>query len=309
VTIAEGVLLVDKPAGPTSHDVVALARKAFGIRRVGHTGTLDPFATGLLLLCVGRATRLAELFHLLSKRYVARVHLGLETDTLDPTGEITGRSDTWRGVDRSSVVNALQALQGDVLQEPPVFSAKKRKGERAHRMARDGRVPRLEPVRVRVHGLRLVSLDLPFLELEAEVGTGTYVRALARDLGRILGCGAHLATLRRTAIGPFDVDRALEADRLREQAAGGDEPFPAGAWLPPVGALSWLPRRHLDGEEAARVAHGSAVPLGRVEIPAAVQGVEDPETLPIALLGEGELIAVARREGEILRPTKVLRAA
>lgn len=307
-----GVVLVDKPEGPTSHDVVAEARRALGERRIGHTGTLDPFASGLLVLCVGRATRLVEYFHRLDKGYRARVRLGVETETHDREGEVVRESDAWRSLDDERIRSALASLTGSVLQRPPAFSAKRVGGERAHRAARAGRELVLEPVRVRVHALELVELDLPRVEIEARVGTGTYLRALARDLGRAFGCGGHLEALRRTRIGPFAVEEALAPDELGSAA----EPREAGArhraWIEPADALVWLPSRLLDDAEARAVAHGSVVAEGEIEPPrwsgpAEPEDEEGPETgnAPVALLHAGRLAAVAERRDGRLQPRKV----
>lgn len=303
-----GVLLVDKPEGPTSHDVVQAARRALGERRVGHTGTLDPFASGLLVLCVGRATRLAEYFHSLDKEYRALVRLGVETDTLDPEGAVVAESDAWRDLDAERVAGALDTLTGSVLQRPPAYSAKRVDGERAHRAARKGRDVELEPVRVEVHELEAVSIEIPEVEIRARVGTGTYVRALARDLGRALGCGAHLTRLRRTRTGPFEVGRAVDAAAL-DRADAPVGPGELGeAWYRPAGALAWLPTRELDGEEAAAVGHGSSVERGRIEAPRWV-GSDGAASEPVVLLHDGRLVAVAEPRDGRLQPRKVFARA
>lgn len=306
-----GVLLVDKPAGPTSHDVVERARRHLDERRIGHTGTLDPFATGLLVLCVGSATRLVEYFHLLPKRYRATLRLGVETATHDPEGEpVEGRGDaSWRRLDREEVEQAVVTLTGRIRQVPPAFSAKRLEGRRAHEAARAGEQVELEPVDVTVHELTVVGMELPELRLEALVSTGTYVRALARDLGRELGCGAHLTTLRRTAVGPFQVDAALPADELTEE---GGVPGPP-AWLDPAQALSFLPRAELNAEEGRRVAHGQRVAVRSVEGPglptSLLSGPEEGQELPVALVHGRELVAVAERDGGELQPRKVFSRA
>lgn len=308
-----GILLVDKPVGPTSHDVVARARRALAERRIGHAGTLDPFATGLLLLCVGPATRLAEYFHLLPKRYEAELRLGVETETHDPEGRPTRTSEGWREVTEARLHRALAAHTGPLEQRPPAFSAKRVGGRRAYEAARRGRRPDLEPVSVRVEALELRAFEPPTVRIEACVSAGTYVRALARDLGRQLGCFAHLTALRRTAVGPFEAVDALRADRLGEDGAG---PLEAGAgrwWLSPAEALRWLPHRDLEGREAARVRAGGRIRAGRVAAPTAGPvpgtGVDartaDEGPLPVVLLEKGRLLAMAVREGGELQPRKV----
>jgi tRNA pseudouridine55 synthase len=225
---ADFVLPVDKPEGPTSHDVVAAARKALSERRIGHTGTLDPFASGLLLLCVGRATRLAEYFSGLDKEYEAEARLGIATDTLDRDGNVVAVSERWSEVTEEGLEAALGALRGDIEQVPPQFSAKKVEGERAYKSARDGRRVELPPVPVTVRELTLTGVDLPFVRFRVRCSSGTYVRALARDLGAGLGVGAHLTALRRTAVGPRSVEGALRLDDL------GDSALVAGAAVRPL---------------------------------------------------------------------------
>lgn len=294
-----GILLVDKPAGPTSHDVVERARSLFGTRSVGHAGTLDPFATGLLLLCAGRATRLVEYLHLLDKSYRAVLRLGRETDTHDPEGEVVASSETWREVTGGDLERALAAHTGRVRQRPPVYSAKKVDGRRAHRAARAGEEVELPEEEVRIERLELLGVDPPHVRLRAEVGTGTYLRALARDLGRELGCGAHLEELRRTSVGPFDVERAAPAEALEEGRV------PASSWLSPAGALAWLPSRRLDATEHRRVGHGSRVPEGKLEPPSLPGGPDGERGLPVVLVHEGRLVAVAERLDGQLQPRKV----
>lgn len=294
-----GVLLADKPAGPTSHDVVQRVRSLLETRSVGHAGTLDPFATGLLILCAGSATRLVEYLHLLDKRYEALLRLGRETDTHDRDGETASTSEAWREVTAGRLERALDSFTGRVRQRPPAFSAKKVDGRRAHRAARAGEEVELPEEEVRVERLELLAWDPPDARIRAEVGTGTYVRALARDLGRELGCGAHLRGLRRTAVGPFEVGDAAPPSALE-----GDM-VPTSAWLAPAEALAWLPSRHLGAEEARRVGHGSRVPEGRIDAPAIDGGAEDPGGLPVALVREGRLVAVAERIDGELQPRKV----
>jgi tRNA pseudouridine55 synthase len=209
----DGVLVVDKPAGPTSHDVVAQARRALQERRIGHTGTLDPFATGVLALCVGKATRLVRFLAGGEKSYRATVRLGFATSTDDLTGEPLAPP---RGVAlaRETVLRALADLVGEFDQVPPAFSAKHVGGRRAYELARRGEsVPRAA-VRVAVHALDLVGFEGDRIELELRCSPGTYVRAVARDLGEALGTGGHLTALRRTRSGEFDLGRAVTMQTL-----------------------------------------------------------------------------------------------
>jgi tRNA pseudouridine55 synthase len=284
------VLLVDKPEGPTSHDVVRVARRALGVRRVGHTGTLDPFASGLLLLCVGPATRLVEYFHLLSKVYSATAILGVETDSEDRTGRVTERSDAWAGVTREDVDRVADTLRGPQSQVPPAFSAKKVAGRRAYEAARAGETLELEPRSVHVHSLEVVDVRPREVDLVVEVSTGTYVRSLARDLGKRLGCGAHLAALRRLAIGPFPVTDAASLADLERGI------LPGSASRTAAGSVSWLPVRNLSPSEVAGVEQGRPIP--------GAGSTGDPH-LPVAMVSGERLVAVGRRDEEFLRPEKV----
>ena len=290
-----GVLLVDKPAGPTSHDVVERVRRELGTHRVGHTGTLDPLATGLLLLCVGPATRLVEFLTKLPKRYLAGVRLGESTTTDDPEGEVSATSEGWRALERARVEDALASFRGNFLQTPPRFSAKKVAGRPAHYRTRRGEVVALTPIPVEVHGLELAGWNPPALQLDVLCSAGTYVRALARDLGEALGTGAHLRTLRRIEVGPFRVREALELEQLRDQGAV------ARAWLSPASALGHLPRVAVSPDEATRLAHGQLVPL-----PERNAALPDG---PLAVVQGQELVAIAERVGERLRPRKVFAPA
>lgn len=280
----EGLLPVDKPAGPTSHDVVAAARRAIGTRRIGHTGTLDPFASGLLLLLVGRATRLAEYFDPLAKRYEAVMRLGEGTDTDDRTGTVTTRAAV-QGLDDARVRAALEGQTGLRMQRPPAFSAKKIAGERAYAAARQGRVLDLEPVPVRIDAVRVTRVQLPDVWFEVTCGSGTYIRAIARDAGVDLNVPAHLLELRRVAIGPYAVDDALalaDLDRF------------ADALRTPADAVAHLTRIPVDAEAAHRLARGL-----RLQAP-----LDAPDG-PVAVVSEGVLVAIATVSDGALAPRKV----
>lgn len=293
---ADGMLPVDKPAGPTSHDVVAWCRRALSTRKIGHTGTLDPFASGLLLLCVGRATRLAEYITALDKTYEAVVRLGVSTDTHDCQGTVVAESDLWRSVTQGQVEAALSGLCGVIEQVPPQFSAKKVDGEAMHRRARRGEYVELPSVSVTIHQLTLASFDPPEVELTVTCSSGTYVRAMARDLGESLGVGAHLTVLRRTAVGGFRTERALPGSELQ----GGVTPERvAQFWIPPAEALAHLDAVDVSADDARQLAMGQWL-----ETEATV-----PEGVPIAVREGGRLIAVAVFEDGRLRPRKVLESA
>ncbi|HEX6940149.1 MAG TPA: tRNA pseudouridine(55) synthase TruB [Longimicrobiales bacterium] len=285
-----GVLPVDKPEGPTSHDIVGAARRALGTRRIGHTGTLDPFASGLLLLCVGAATRIAEYLIDLPKTYRATMRLGVATDTADRTGEPVRVSDDWRSLDPGRIRAVFASQVGRIRQIPPAYSAKKVAGERAYDRARRGEEVHLEPVEVEVYRLDIVASELPDITFEVECSSGTYVRAIARDVGDALGVGAHLTALRRTRIGRHDVARAVPVDRLTDPDAV------RAAWLSPLEALRHLPRIDVDDAAAASLRHGRPLPWR----PDAAIGHG-----PIAVAYRGALLAIAEGEDERLRPRKV----
>lgn len=288
-----GVLPVDKPGGPTSHDLVAAARRALGTSRVGHAGTLDPFATGLLLLCVGPATRVVEFLVGLPKEYLATARLGTRTTTDDPEGEVEVTSEAWRGLGEGEVTSALQAMLGRSAQTPPRFSAKKVGGESAHYRARRGEVVELAPVEIEVLAIEPIAWRPPEVDFRVRCSSGTYIRVLARDLGERLGCGAHLTALRRTAVGTFRVETALSASQL------DDEGVRARAWITPEAALAHLPQVEVDAQDAARLAHGQAVALPEGADPGG----------PVVVLSDRSLVAVADRRDGRLRPRKVFRAA
>jgi tRNA pseudouridine55 synthase len=243
------VLLIDKPAGPSSHDVVALVRRKLGQKRVGHAGTLDPPATGLLVVLVGRATRLARFVTMLPKSYRGSVRFGFETTTDDATGEPSGApDDAWRGLTGSDVEAALQRLASRHEQQPPAFSAKKVEGRRAYRLARAGKNPALRAVPVNIHALRCAGFEpsRDTVTIELTCSAGTYVRAVARDLGRELGTRAHLDALRRTAVGSWTVDQAVPLESLEQGAA----------LLPMREAVAHLPSINVDEESGRRFRDG-----------------------------------------------------
>jgi tRNA pseudouridine55 synthase len=284
----DGVLRVDKPAGPTSHDAVDRARRSLGTRRIGHTGTLDPFASGLLMLCVGSATRIAEYLSDLDKEYSATVRLGVTTDTDDLTGAPLAEADAG-AVTRGQVERALEAQRGTVLQVPPRYSAKKRGGERAYAVARQGRELELDPVPVTIHRLELTAFRPPELDLVVRCSSGTYIRAIARDLGAALGVGAHLSALRRTAIGAHTAGGALSFAGLADPAHA------AAALQPTLTALAHLPRHDVDDADAADIRHGRAV---------RVDGADDAAVIAIA--AGGRLLGIGELQRGLLKPRKVL---
>jgi tRNA pseudouridine55 synthase len=279
-------LLVDKPAGPTSHDVVARVRRVFGIRAVGHAGTLDPFATGLLVLVLGPATRLARFVEGEPKTYLATARLGVRTATDDPTGEVVARVEPAAWPSQDAVEQALERLAGTQQQRPPAYSAKLVGGQRSYRLARKGADVALEPVEVTVHRIGLTDYQPPLVSFRATVSSGTYVRALGRDLGTALGTGAHLTALRREAIGAFQVTQAVPLDGLE-----------AGTLIPPESLVAGLAQVELRDDETAAVSHGRAVLR------------EGSTAGEAALLGGGRLVAVARAVPGGWHPSVVLPGA
>ncbi len=287
----EGLLPIDKPTGPSSHDMVALTRSRLGIRRVGHTGTLDPFASGLLLLCLGRTTRLAEYLTPLDKEYLACARLGITTATDDPEGEVTAVSEEWRGLETSQIEDALGAFSGVVEQRPPDFSAKKIQGRAAYALARRGERVSLRSVPVTIHEIELQSVHLPEIRFRVRCSAGTYIRGIARDLGERLGVGAHLTELRRIAIGPFHVRDALSPDALKEPDRV------ARSLISPIEAVAHLPRLEVSREEASRIESGQSLYLDSDASPA-------PDGEHAVIFG-ARLLAVAVRDGRRVRPRKV----
>ncbi|MBE0608598.1 MAG: tRNA pseudouridine(55) synthase TruB [Dehalococcoidia bacterium] len=215
-----GLILIDKPAGWTSHDVVAKARRITGQRRIGHTGTLDPMATGLLVLCLGQATRLVEYLTGHDKRYTGEIVLGRTTTTDDAEGE-TIEERPVPAVTAVELREMERRFTGPLFQLPPAFSAIKVAGKRAYAVARAGETPRLEPRPVAVHTLSLSAVSPGHLAIELHCGPGTYVRSLARDIGAALGCGGHLGSLRRHTAGPFRVEAATTLEGLEAAAERG----------------------------------------------------------------------------------------
>jgi len=285
-----GVLPLDKPRGPTSHDAVDAVRRALGERRVGHFGTLDPFATGLLVVGVGKATRLAPFCTGHAKTYRAVVRLGARSDTGDPEGEVTPVPVAAPPA-VSEIEDACARWIGEVEQVPPAFSAKKIAGERAYRLARAGESVSLPPAQVRIDSIALLAYDFPDVTIEVVCGPGTYIRSLARDLGDDLGAGAYCTELRRTRSGPFRVEDALAWDDLADPAAARSAVLPSGA------AVADLPALDLDDEAAVDVSHGRPVP--------APEGIA-PEGAWVVLQGARGFIGLAERSGGRLLPRKVL---
>ena len=295
----DGVLLIDKPSGPTSHDVVARIRCVSGERSVGHTGTLDPRATGLLALVLGKATRLASVLSGNDKTYDASIRLGSTTDTDDADGIVTSTSGS--RPDDQAIDAALGQFLGAFDQLPPNHSAKKIGGHKAYDLARRAEPVALKTAPVTVRALHRTGRDGDLISLVVSASAGFYVRALARDLGQMLGCGAHLDSLRRTRVGRFDVAQSLPLD-----AAERLGPALAAHILSPADALGDFPSVTVNADGLRRVLHGN--PLN----PDHLQG----RSLPVAgslpgmrvrvLADDGHLVALAASRGGALHPTVVL---
>ncbi len=282
------VLLVDKPAGPTSHDVVAAARRAFGVRKVGHAGTLDPFATGLLVLGLGRGTRLLEYLVGLDKVYDVTVRLGVATDSQDLSGVRVSEDDRWTEVSPDRIRSTAAGLVGTLFLRPPVYSAVKVAGVPAYRRTRRGERVELEPRRMIVRSLKVLEVAPPDIRFRVSCASGTYIRSLAVELGERLGTACQVGDLRRTRVGIFRVEDAASFASVRRATP------PAGAWVDPVFALSHLPRRRVRPAEAGMLAAGRAIPA------------DGSDSGPVAcVLSDRELVAVgAVRDGN-LEPKKV----
>ena len=297
----DGVLVVDKPQALTSHDVVAVARRCLHERRIGHTGTLDPLATGVLPLTCGRATRLVRFFVSSDKDYEATIRFGLSTDSYDITGVEIERSG--RAPSRAAVEAALQSLRGDYMQVPPAFSAKKVAGERAYARARRDEFVALAPVPVRV--LRADLLE--FAESWARVGltcsAGFYVRRFAHDLGQIVGTGACLEALRRTRSGDFTIDQAVELERLPSSAAVSER------WIPLERLLPGLPSIRVAEEGRRRVSHGQILGAGHVAAGGDALHRQHASGGWVRVIdGQGRLVALGTvdESGQFLHPAVVL---
>ena len=300
----DGLLVVDKPVGPTSHDVVERVRSATGERRIGHTGTLDPRASGVLPLVLGRATRLARFLAAADKSYTAVIRLGAATDTYDADGQLSGEPYAGPPPDRAAIERALEGFQGTFLQQPPAFSAKKVSGVRSYRAAREqrasGRPGQAEtppPVEVTVFDLRLIAASDFNVELAVTCSSGFYVRTLAHDLGQRLGCGGHLAGLRRTRSGDLPLEQATALEKIERHAGAA-----AAALIPMARMLTSLPAATLTEEGVRRARHGRM--LGDAEI-AARTASEGAVTRLLDPAGDLVGIAETRRAG-LLHPVVIL---
>lgn len=312
----DGALIIDKPAGMTSHDVVASVRKIIGERRVGHTGTLDPFATGVLVVLVGRATRLAQFLSGAEKEYQALIRLGYATDTGDITGAriekdqsgFTAETQRTQSLRREEIEASLASLRGEIEQTPPMYSAKKIAGQKLYDLARRGEEVERKAVRVTVKEFEALPSDgsplkahedgTSDLAVRVVCSAGTYVRTLAESVGERLGIGAHLSELRRTRAGQLKIADAIALDRLDEVAQSGAF---EQVLISPDAALSHLPFVNLDAEDAQRVHHGIDV---QIEDP---NNSTWPDGQPVRMRDlKGNLIAVGIYQKDAIHPKVVI---
>ena len=285
-----GILNINKPRGMASFGVVRVVRRLTGIRKVGHAGTLDPIADGVLPICIGSATRMVE--HIVSapKAYRATIRLGEATDSYDSEGKVTAVGDPG-GVTRDELEKVLQTSIGDIQQQPPMFSALKHKGQPLYKYARAGKTVHRDHRTVSIYSLKLLDFEVPLVEIELEVGRGAYVRTLAHDLGELLGCHAHLQSLTRTRSGPFSVANACTLEQLEEAATAGD--WERLLHAPDSVLESW--HAALLGEE-----HTRDVRIGRMLVLEPVRpelNQLDVETPCRAYSHEGEFLAILRYRG------------
>jgi tRNA pseudouridine55 synthase len=296
----DGILVVDKPRGRTSHDVVEAVRRLVGFRQIGHLGTLDPLATGVLILALGRATRLARFYARRRKRYTCAIRFGFETDTYDADGDPLG-SDSAPQLNPDQIAAFAQHFLGKIQQVPPAFSAKKIKGRPAYELARKHQPVRLDPVEVEVHEFRLLGVEESTARFVVECGAGTYIRSLASDLGKRYGTGAHLAEIERTAVGEFTIDQAIPLAELAEEARAGRL---ESRIIPIENLLQELPRACVLPIIEKRVRHGAKfnVALSQIEPGRQVEGqygpveIDSSEWKPARLRvfsKDGKLIAIA----------------
>jgi len=312
-----GALVIHKPTGPTSHDVVEIVRRMLGFRQIGHLGTLDPLATGVLVLMLGKATRLAQFYGTRRKRYTCSVRFGYATDSYDANGE-PGNADALPLLNEKNLLRFAAALTGRIMQTPPPFSAKKVHGTPAHELARKKKLVTLKPVEVDVFELRLTKFAGSVAEFTVECGPGTYIRSLAHDMGQMLGTGAHLSQIARTAVGEFTLDHARSLDEVAAAARSGRL---NDVVVPLENLLQDLPRTTVLPIVERRVCHGVnfSVPLNQLHPGAATVSEGAPASLDtdawkparVRVFNQQErLIAIAQAVvPRVYQPIVVLEAA
>lgn len=294
-----GVLLLNKPRGLTSQQALFRVRRVLRAAKAGHGGTLDPLADGLLLLCFGAATKFAQRHLEADKRYTAVLQLGIRTTTDDAEGEIVAQQPVQ--TDRSQIDAVLPRFMGPICQTPPIYSALKRAGKPLYAYARAGETVEIEPRTVQIHAIDVLALEGDRLTLDVRCGKGTYIRALARDIGDALGCGAHLASLTRTASGGFGLSQALELDAA--EALG--KTALRQKLLPPDALLQTSPRQNLDVEQAQRFLHGGRLG-GLLHSEGAAPGAEVRVYGPLAADQPDVLLGIGSWDGHVLAPRRLL---
>jgi tRNA pseudouridine55 synthase len=282
-----GFLNIKKPKGMTSHDVVAKCRRALGIKKIGHAGTLDPMATGVLVLCLGGATRLSEYVMQSTKRYRAGVRLGITTDTYDAEGQVLSAKDASH-LTQADIEVALSGFLGHIQQVPPMYSAIKQGGRKLYDIARAGQVVERQARAVQIDALNIVDWNLPEFTLDVTCSAGTYIRSLAYDLGQVLGVGAHLSSLTRLASGAFTIENAIALEELFLTTNWGDYLI-----APPAALPNW-PVIRLTAEETDHIQHGRAIQRDQL-----FQG------LAFACAPDGGLLGLVESGDSLLRPHKV----
>lgn len=277
----DGILVIDKPIGPTSHDIVSVVRKVLRQKKVGHTGTLDPNATGVLPLVIGQATKIARFFSGGHKGYAAVVRLGVTTETLDAVGEVLEEKPV--DVTEEQIRDAVAAFVGEIDQLPPMYSAKKVDGKRLYELARKGVEVERETKKVNVTRLDITKIELPCVHLDVECSSGTYVRVLAADIGEKLGCGGHLHALRRTFVGPFTLEQCLTVDELEENPDQAKERL-----ISMTDALGEFPTISVPKDLAKMVGSGYQLTVG------------DLHSLDLPSVNSGSIVVLAHDDGELL---------
>jgi tRNA pseudouridine55 synthase len=290
----DGVLNINKASGVTSHDVVVSVRKILRERRIGHTGTLDPLATGVLVLCVGKATRIAQYLEAGEKEYKAVMQLGVTTDTLDSDGSVL-ETKTYLPPDRQKMLAVMQGFTGTIMQRPPAYSAVKVAGVPSYKLAREGKAQQLMPRPVKIYSIEMTAFEDPLVRLTVRCSKGVYIRTLCSDIGASLGMGAHLAGLERTRSGSFSIDHAITLEQLQAKTASGDAALIA---TPIDDALADLPSVLISETETIRVLHGN-----QIDCPASCANIT---TDHVRLHGPaGRLLALATIHAGVLKPKLV----
>jgi tRNA pseudouridine55 synthase len=292
----DGILNINKPSGMTSHDVVQFARRLLREKRIGHTGTLDPLATGVLVLCIGKATRIAQYLEAGEKEYSAIMRLGVKTDTLDADGLIV-ETRTYKTPDRGTLLKVIQQFTGTIMQSPPSFSAVKISGVPSYKLARQGKAINNKPRQVSIYDIKLISFEDPLVRLMVRCAKGVYIRSLCADMGDALHMGAHLSYLQRTKSGRFSIDTSVTIETLMKMAEAGT----VNTVLTSIDdALAEFPVVELGSAETGRVIHGN-----KVNCPSAGKEINCPNSLVRIHDNQRKLLALARHDGTTLSPELV----